>query len=77
LKRYDEAKREGKLKTVSELKEAIVHGAVKRIRPKIMTVMAASRPFHIVCYGASCLSGDISFVEKENCRQSVNLQFFI
>ena len=42
MKRYDEAKREGKLKTVSELKEAIVHGAVKRIRPKIMTVMAAS-----------------------------------
>jgi len=39
---YDEAKKNGKLNTISELKEAIIHGAVKRIRPKIMTVMAAS-----------------------------------
>jgi Cu(I)/Ag(I) efflux system membrane protein CusA/SilA len=39
---YDEAKRKGKLNNLSELKEAIIHGAVKRIRPKIMTVMAAS-----------------------------------
>ncbi len=39
---YDEAKRNGKLNNISELKEAIIHGAVKRIRPKIMTVMAAS-----------------------------------
>lgn len=35
---YDEAKKEGKLRTLSELHEAIIHGAVKRIRPKIMTV---------------------------------------
>ena len=39
---HDEAKRNGKLNTISDLKEAIIHGAVKRIRPKIMTVMAAS-----------------------------------
>jgi len=39
---YSEAERNGKLKNISELKEAIVHGAVKRIRPKIMTVMAAT-----------------------------------
>jgi Cu(I)/Ag(I) efflux system membrane protein CusA/SilA len=39
---HDEAKRKGKLNTLGDLKEAIVHGAVKRIRPKIMTVMAAS-----------------------------------
>jgi Cu(I)/Ag(I) efflux system membrane protein CusA/SilA len=38
---YDEAKREGRLRTVAELDEAIVHGAVKRIRPKMMTVCAA------------------------------------
>jgi Cu(I)/Ag(I) efflux system membrane protein CusA/SilA len=38
---YDEAKREGRLRTLAELKEAVVHGAVKRVRPKIMTVMAA------------------------------------
>jgi copper/silver efflux system protein len=39
---YEEAKRKGNLKNVSDLKEAVIHGAVKRIRPKIMTVMAAS-----------------------------------
>jgi Cu(I)/Ag(I) efflux system membrane protein CusA/SilA len=35
---YDEWKKEGKLKGIADLKEAIMHGAVKRIRPKIMTV---------------------------------------
>jgi len=39
---FNEYKRKGLLKTFADLKEAIVHGAVKRIRPKIMTVMAAS-----------------------------------
>jgi Cu(I)/Ag(I) efflux system membrane protein CusA/SilA len=35
---YQEAKKEGRLGTLAELREAIVHGAVKRIRPKFMTV---------------------------------------
>ena len=39
---YDDAKKKGMLNNMYELKEAIIHGAVKRIRPKIMTVMAAS-----------------------------------
>jgi copper/silver efflux system protein len=30
----------GRMKTFADLKEAIIHGAVKRIRPKMMTVMA-------------------------------------
>jgi copper/silver efflux system protein len=38
---YDEAKREGRLHSVADLKDAIIHGAVKRIRPKMMTVTAA------------------------------------
>ena len=38
---WDEAKREGRLKTESDADEAIVHGAVKRARPKMMTVCAA------------------------------------
>ncbi len=38
---HDERKRHGTLNTVEDLKEAIIHGAVKRIRPKTMTVMAA------------------------------------
>jgi len=36
-----EYKRAGKLNTLADLHEAIIHGAVKRIRPKMMTVMAA------------------------------------
>jgi len=38
---YDEAKADGKLRTPAELDEAILHGAVKRARPKMMTVAAA------------------------------------
>ncbi len=38
---HAEAKAEGRLKTMADLHEAIVHGAVKRVRPKMMTVMAA------------------------------------
>ncbi len=32
---------EGRLRDLSDLDEAIVHGAVKRARPKLMTVCAA------------------------------------
>jgi Cu(I)/Ag(I) efflux system membrane protein CusA/SilA len=38
---YDSAKKAGMLKNIGELDEAIVHGAVKRVRPKMMTVAAA------------------------------------
>ena len=39
---YDEHRRAGKLRSLDDLHEAIIHGAVKRIRPKMMTVAAAS-----------------------------------
>ena len=39
---YDEYKRAGRLRSLADLHEAIVHGAVKRVRPKMMTVAAAS-----------------------------------
>jgi Cu(I)/Ag(I) efflux system membrane protein CusA/SilA len=38
---YEEQVRAGRMKTGADLHEAIIHGAVKRIRPKMMTVMAA------------------------------------
>src|SRR5664280_1515843 len=34
---YEEAKREGRLRSLGDLREAIVHGAAKRVRPKFMT----------------------------------------
>jgi Cu(I)/Ag(I) efflux system membrane protein CusA/SilA len=38
---HDEYKKKGLLNTRGDLQEAIVHGAVKRVRPKAMTVFAA------------------------------------
>ena len=38
---HDEARRTGRLRTREDLVEAIIHGAVKRVRPKAMTVSAA------------------------------------
>ena len=35
---YEQALKEGRLRNLAELREAIIHGAVKRIRPKFMTV---------------------------------------
>jgi Cu(I)/Ag(I) efflux system membrane protein CusA/SilA len=37
---HDEAKKRGQLRTTGDLVEAIIHGAVKRVRPKAMTVCA-------------------------------------
>ena len=38
---YDERVRAGRMRSEDDLEEAIVHGAVKRVRPKMMTVVAA------------------------------------
>jgi Cu(I)/Ag(I) efflux system membrane protein CusA/SilA len=38
---HDDARKRGLLRNLAELDEAIVHGAVKRVRPKMMTVAAA------------------------------------
>jgi len=38
---HDEARASGRLVTTGDLVEAIIHGAVKRVRPKAMTVFAA------------------------------------
>jgi copper/silver efflux system protein len=35
---YNDAKREGRLRSLRDLQDAVLHGAVKRIRPKFMTV---------------------------------------
>lgn len=37
---FDKFKREGRMHSMSDLQEAVEEGAVKRIRPKMMTVMA-------------------------------------
>src|SRR5262249_27996528 len=38
---HGEARQRGRLRDRADLEEAIVHGAVKRVRPKMMTVTAA------------------------------------
>ena len=37
---YEKWRKEGRMRNLEDLKEAIIEGAVKRIRPKVMTVMA-------------------------------------
>src|SRR5260370_3755648 len=38
---YGEAVRKGLMRNSDDLTEAVIHGAVKRVRPKMMTVCAA------------------------------------
>jgi Cu(I)/Ag(I) efflux system membrane protein CusA/SilA len=38
---YEDAVRKGEMNSYEDLRRAIIHGAVKRVRPKAMTVMAA------------------------------------
>ena len=35
---YEKARREGRLRSLADLQEAVVHGAAKRLRPKFMTM---------------------------------------
>jgi Cu(I)/Ag(I) efflux system membrane protein CusA/SilA len=35
---YEQAKKEGRLNNLLELRQAVINGAVKRVRPKFMTV---------------------------------------
>ena len=37
---YEKWRGEGRMRTINDLHEAIIEGAVKRIRPKVMTIMA-------------------------------------
>jgi copper/silver efflux system protein len=37
---YEKWRSEGRIRTIKDLHEAIIEGAVKRIRPKVMTIMA-------------------------------------
>lgn len=39
---YEEAKRKGRMNSLSDLRQAILNGAVKRLRPKFMTVATMS-----------------------------------
>jgi Cu(I)/Ag(I) efflux system membrane protein CusA/SilA len=50
---YDDAKRNGRLRTLAELDDAILHGAVKRARPKMMTVMATFMGLLPILWSAS------------------------
>ncbi len=54
---YDEAKRKKLLNSFDGLKEAIVHGAVKRIRPKMMTVGTTFMGLLPIMWAASWESG--------------------
>jgi Cu(I)/Ag(I) efflux system membrane protein CusA/SilA len=63
---YDEAKRKGLLRSLADLHEAIIHGAVKRIRPKMMTVMAASMGLMPIMWSTG--TGAEVMQQRCNCR---------
>ncbi|TGL36383.1 efflux RND transporter permease subunit [Leptospira koniambonensis] len=50
---YEDAKKKGRLRTREDLIDAIIHGAVHRIRPKIMTVLAAMMGLLPIMWSAS------------------------
>ncbi len=61
---YDSAKKSGNLNNIGELDEAIVHGAVKRVRPKMMTVAAA----FIGLIADHVVNGNRNRCNEEDCR---------
>lgn len=54
---YDRYKREGRMKTVSDLKSAIMDGAVQRVRPKAMAVMTTFIGLLPIMWAAAYESG--------------------
>ena len=46
---HEEAQQRGQLQTRGQLQEAIIHGAVKRVRPKAMPYQSASDRFTVMC----------------------------
>jgi Cu(I)/Ag(I) efflux system membrane protein CusA/SilA len=47
---YEEARSKGLLRSSADLENAIFHGAVKRVRPKMMTVAAAFMGFMLIMW---------------------------
>ena len=54
---FNSAKQKGTMKTLNDLREAVHHGAVKRIRPKMMTVMAMFAGLLPIMWAASHEAG--------------------
>jgi Cu(I)/Ag(I) efflux system membrane protein CusA/SilA len=54
---YEKAKDAGKMKTFAHLKEAIHHGAVKRVRPKVMTVATLVMALIPIMWASSAKAG--------------------
>ncbi len=54
---YDERRKAGRLRTLADLEEAVMHGAVKRIRPKMMTVMCLFMGLLPIMWAASYEAG--------------------
>lgn len=54
---YEEAKRKGNLRNFGDLREAIVHGAVKRVRPKLMTASVLFMGLLPIMWAASWEAG--------------------
>lgn len=54
---YDKKKKKGEMNTFKDLKDAIHHGAVKRIRPKMMTVLTTFMALLPILWASTANSG--------------------
>ncbi len=70
---YEEARKEGRLRTMADLHEAIIHGAVKRIRPKLMTVAAASMGLMPIMWSVGHRRGPDEAGRRPDGRRSVHV----
>ena len=56
---YKQAQREGRLRSVADLREAILQGAVKRLRPKVMTVATMVAGLLPIMWAADAAGSDV------------------
>ncbi|MDD5656672.1 MAG: efflux RND transporter permease subunit, partial [Elusimicrobia bacterium] len=54
---YDERIRQGRMSTLADLEAAVMHGAVKRVRPKVMTVLCLFMGLLPIMWAASYEAG--------------------
>ena len=58
---YEKWRKEGKLKNLADLRESVMYGAVKRIRPKMMTVSVILAGLIPIMFSHGTGAGGIAF----------------
>jgi len=67
---YNQARQDGRLRNLAELQEAIRHGAVKRVRPKFMTVACMFLGLVLIMWSASRCRCDEAYRRADDRQHS-------